>query len=316
VKRQNLIIFIILLVFLLLGASEKTTAHAQADALVVRMVLFYSPACGHCQIVIRETLPILIEKYGDQLEIIGIDITNQQGYAFFEGARQMFNLESVGVPFLGIGNDYLIGSYYIPNKAPALIEKYLAGGEVDWPDIPGLSDAIHASQTAQAPTPTSTTSSASQPTGTAVPVVEQPVAPPGDTFTLTKEVNDTVWQRIMRDPVGNGLAIVVLIIMVVVLVRSVLSFCDVPKKPLPRIGKVLIAIFCIIGLGVAGYLANVESTQVTAICGPVGDYNTVQQSKYARVFGVLPIGILGVIGYLLIMLGWGIGNVQNGDFAA
>jgi uncharacterized membrane protein len=30
----------------------------------------------------------------------------------------------------------------------------------------------------------------------------------------------------------------------------------------------------------------------------------VQQSEYARLFGVLPIGILGIIGYILILFAW------------
>jgi uncharacterized membrane protein len=68
----------------------------------------------------------------------------------------------------------------------------------------------------------------------------------------------------------------------------------------------LIPVLCLIGLGVAGYLAYVETAQVEAICGPVGDCNTVQQSPYARLFGVLPVGVLGVIGNLMILLTWAV----------
>jgi uncharacterized membrane protein len=55
---------------------------------------------------------------------------------------------------------------------------------------------------------------------------------------------------------------------------------------------------------VAGYLAYVETANVEAVCGPVGDCNTVQQSEYARLFGLLPIGILGLFGYSLILVAW------------
>jgi uncharacterized membrane protein len=78
----------------------------------------------------------------------------------------------------------------------------------------------------------------------------------------------------------------------------------------------LILILCLIGLGVAGYLAYVETAQVEAICGPVGDCNTVQQSEYARLFGVLPIGVLGLTGYLMILLAWVIGRSTNQRLAA
>jgi uncharacterized membrane protein len=55
---------------------------------------------------------------------------------------------------------------------------------------------------------------------------------------------------------------------------------------------------------VAGYLAYVETTQVEAVCGPVGDCNTVQQSEYARLFGILPIGVMGLAGYVGILAAW------------
>jgi len=58
------------------------------------------------------------------------------------------------------------------------------------------------------------------------------------------------------------------------------------------------------GLAVAAYLSYVEVTQSLAICGPVGDCNTVQQSPYARVFGLIPIGLLGFYGYTVLGLGW------------
>jgi uncharacterized membrane protein len=61
---------------------------------------------------------------------------------------------------------------------------------------------------------------------------------------------------------------------------------------------------CVVGFGVAGYLAYVETAQVAAVCGPVGDCNTVQQSEYARLFGILPIGVLGLAGYGFIMIAW------------
>jgi thiol-disulfide isomerase/thioredoxin len=162
-------------------------AHAQADLPVVRAVLFYSPSCGHCHLVIQETILPLIEQYGAQFEIIGVDITQPQGQVFFAAAFKMFDLESAGVPFLVIGNEYLIGSLDIPQKLPGLIETHLAQGGIDWPDIPGLRDAIHASQTAQAPTPTDippTSAPASIPTQTPAPALLEPDPPPGDSFSL------------------------------------------------------------------------------------------------------------------------------------
>jgi len=52
---------------------------------------------------------------------------------------------------------------------------------------------------------------------------------------------------------------------------------------------------------VAGYLTFVETQQVAAICGPVGDCNAVQSSPYATLFGFMPMGLLGILGYLAIL---------------
>ncbi|MBZ0308787.1 MAG: DsbA family protein, partial [Anaerolineae bacterium] len=54
------------------------TVTAQADA-VVYAVLFYSPTCPHCHQVIENDLPPLQEKYGDQLQILFINVTVQGG---------------------------------------------------------------------------------------------------------------------------------------------------------------------------------------------------------------------------------------------
>jgi uncharacterized membrane protein len=59
----------------------------------------------------------------------------------------------------------------------------------------------------------------------------------------------------------------------------------------------------VIGLMSAVYMASVELTRSTAVCGPIGDCNMVHASKYAQVFGI-PVGVLGVAGYLAILGCW------------
>jgi uncharacterized membrane protein/thiol-disulfide isomerase/thioredoxin len=293
-------------------------AHAQSDLPVVRAVLFYSPSCGHCHLVITETLPPLIEKYGPQFEIIGVDISQPQGQFFFDAAFKMFNLESAGVPFLVIGDEYLIGSIDIPQRLPGLIEYHLAQGGVDWPDITGLRDAIHASQTAQAPTPTAippTSPAASIPTLTPAPVILEPDPPSENTFGLPGDLNLTVSQRIMLDPLGNGIAIMVLLVMIAVLAGALLTNRNNPANRRPLSQKIIIPVLCLIGLGVAGYLAFVETTHTEAVCGPIGDCNTVQQSAYAHLFGILPIGVLGIVGYLVILTMWFVSAASREEIA-
>ena len=283
------------------GASEQP---------VVRAILFYSPTCGHCHFVIREALPVLMDQYKERLEILGIDVTQPQGQIFFDSAREMFGLESTGVPFLVVGDEYLVGSSEIPNKFPALIEKYLAEGGVDWPAIQGLRDAVQAAQTSQASTPI-TANGPSIPAADSEPVIGETSVQTSETFVISESRQTSVWQRVAQDPIGNGLAILVLLSMVMIVVRAILSFRSTSPPSDPRTLQLLIPTLCFIGLGVAGYLTYVETTQQIAVCGPVGDCNAVQQSEYAILFGILPIGVLGIAGYLLILLGWRLGKARN-----
>lgn len=119
----------------------------------------------------------------------------------------------------------------------------------------------------------------------------------------------------MLDPVGNGIAILVLSVMVAVLVGTALSYRNTPNNRNPASAQILIPALCLLGLGIAGYLAYVETTHVEAVCGPVGDCNTVQQSEYARLFGILPIGVLGVAGYLVILLAWSVTRTRRGEIS-
>lgn len=434
-KQLNINIF---LAALLIGflVSPFTSAHAQSDSPTVRAVLFYSPTCGHCEYVITNTLLPMMEKYGDQLQIVGIDVSQQQGQAFFMSAMQKFNLEAAGVPFLVIDDTYLIGSGDIPEKFPGMVETYLAQGGLDWPEIPGLTELLNVPESTSQGTPetiatvtpapvvnavlfyrstcshcqkltekvippllerygnqlqifgvdisspegeaiynkaieqfnidkfgvptliigdqvlvggteiegrfagimegyfrqggvnwpdiaglpeaiskaleadVSTAAASSQSTtvqstptpATLSPSVPSPTATPGiiGMHTETSNWRDTF----ARDPTGNTLTVFILLGMLGSIPWAVTLFRNTDGISLKENWAWVIPLLCVIGFGVAGYLAYVETTQVTAVCGPVGDCNTVQQSEYARLFGILPIGVLGLVGYVAIFISW------------
>ncbi len=105
-----------------------------------------------------------------------------------------------------------------------------------------------------------------------------------------------------RDPVGNSFSVVVLLGMLL----SLFAVYGMSQRQAAANSEVSQAIpmLSLLGIFVAGYLAYIESTGAEAVCGPVGDCNTVNQSEYAILFGVLPIGVLGLAGYVAIVGAW------------
>jgi len=114
----------------------------------------------------------------------------------------------------------------------------------------------------------------------------------------------TVQEKFKSDLVGNILSVVLLAGMLVVLVITGINLTKDPDPDKKGTPEWLIPLLSIIGIGIAGYLAYIELNQLEAVCGPVGNCNTVQQSEYATLFGFLPIGVLGVMGYLFIIILW------------
>jgi uncharacterized membrane protein len=70
-----------------------------------------------------------------------------------------------------------------------------------------------------------------------------------------------------------------------------------------------------IGIGVATYLTYIESSGAAAVCGPVGDCNTVNQSEYAMLFGVIPVAALGLASYVAIILAWSVTRLGSNTAA-
>lgn len=98
------------------------------------------------------------------------------------------------------------------------------------------------------------------------------------------------------------------VVMLVLLLNLVLPILRLTKKSAHPLvldwNKWAVPFLVLGGLAVAGYLAFVESANASPVCGPVGDCGAVQNSKYATLFGILPIGILGLAGYVAIIAAW------------
>jgi uncharacterized membrane protein len=117
----------------------------------------------------------------------------------------------------------------------------------------------------------------------------------------------TMLQRFMRDPAGNAVAVLVLAGLLLTLAWSVTAI-RAGDRGRGQVPTWLIPVLVVCGVAVASYLSFIEVTGSTAVCGPVGDCNTVQQSPYATLFGFLPVGVLGLVGYGFMGGAWALGR--------
>lgn len=330
-----------------LAVPVRAQAQTGAEETVVYAVLLWSPQCPHCHNFIENDYPKMVEAFGDRFQLIFVNVTTEDGQALAQAAYDAYGipLDQRFVPMMFIGEHVLVGGYEIPVRGSEIIREALAADGIPLPPIPGLQEAYEQAL-AQ-----SQASSA-------------PAAP---------DTSDTLGARFSRDPLGNGLAVLVLIGLVVSLVavvRAGVKVLSTRSKRKPRcltaptcrvaallaalvgvgialtlimqaggglamvmsvlagllltaaaLGLIitreqelpgwLVPVAALAGLAAAVYLAYVEVGQQAAVCGMVGDCNTVQQSPYAMLFGVLPIGVLGIGGYVAILAAWALGRVKD-----
>lgn len=264
----------IIFIGIVLAAHPPPRTSTSGEPGVVRAVLFWMEGCPHCHYVLEEVLPPLQDKYGAQLDVLLIEVRTTEDLERLYQIGEYLGLarDQVGVPFLLIGEHVLIGSIQIPEELPGLIEAYLTSGGVGYPDLPLLADLI-------------------PPEGTVEERDLQSVASVEGTAPPAR-------------PDGFNLAIGVMAFMGAALLYSILAFLKgrslFPELP-AKLSEISFITLTLAGLGVAGYLSYVETQMVSAVCGPIGDCNAVQSSAYARLFGVLPIGVLGLLGYLAML---------------
>ncbi|MFW5946928.1 MAG: hypothetical protein ACOCUW_00435 [Gemmatimonadota bacterium] len=113
-------------------AAEGQETEAEAEA-AVKAVLFFSPSCPHCGEVINVSVPELLERYGDRLQVVGVNTASQGGQELYRATIDELEIpqERIGVPTLVVGSQALVGSWEIPNLLPAIVDSALAAGGLD-----------------------------------------------------------------------------------------------------------------------------------------------------------------------------------------
>ena len=280
----------------------------------VRTVFFYSPECSHCHelmdgfvpqilseyndslewfyvpdeaISVADEVPAIVEIRGETLRMLFVNTQTSVGeqlYLTMVGQLEIPG-ERFGVPALLVGDRLMVGSVEIPSLFPGIVENALENDESEWPKLQGLQAVVDE----------------------LIPLPEynpENEAAPGTDSLSTSEAPSTVREKIMRDPFGNMVSIVVLACMVLSVIGVWVYIAMGASFARERPPSIVIPVLAAAGLLVAVYLTVVETTGTEAVCGPVGDCNSVQQSPYSKLFGVIPVGVLGLIGYVAIAASW------------
>jgi uncharacterized membrane protein len=277
IYMQKSLILLISLLLVYISPNSTLAAPSLTEQPVVHAVLFYSNGCPYCEEVLTGILPKVQSKYQAQLSMMVVELASSKDVDNLYTLATVFGLgkEQVAVPFMVIDQAVLVGADEINSKLSGLIDLYLSAGGVDYPDIPLLTSML--AQGVQF----SSIESSQQ-------LLSEPAA--------------------SSSSLGLMIAWVILFLMVIGLVFSIAmilrAFQGRPLRDLRGWTNFFVPLLSIIGLGASIYLTYVEITHTRALCGPVGDCNAVQSSSYAKLFGVLPIGIVGALGYIAILGVW------------
>ena len=257
------------------AVSESTTepaAISSSDSAVVQATFFFSPDCGHCEHVITQTLPAIFADNGGQpvvtydqdvsadqlafylmsngqLQMLMVDVSTEDGSAMFQADSVRLGMDRAGVPRLDLLEDtYLVGSGDIPVHFPGIVEEGLVGDGIAWPPVPGIDAAlapfIEEGSVAglQAEVPPGSTE---EPVAAIEPTAE-PEFEPGAVVLPVGGDDDDVLDKVGKDPVGNGLAIIVLIALVLSAIGAPLLAA---RGSLPTFPSWLVFVLVIVGVG-------------------------------------------------------------------
>ena len=271
------------LVLLALTGAAVVSADAAEDSPAVRALLFYDSGTPQGRDLFAFYLPALTARYGARLEVSGIDTAQPQGALAYRAAAERWGLPPPpdGLPAAVVGDQALVGLLEI---AQGLGDRFEAvaqtPGAARWPDLPELESLI----------PAGIQDAAER-------VAREGVTPASDTAGSAGTGG-----RPMSDRIANGLAVVVLIGMVLALAHALVRLRRQDGRTGPTAAKVLIATL-LVGLGISAYTAYTALAHVSLACGPIGSCAEVQGSEYSKLFGI-PMGVLGLNGYLLILVTW------------
>jgi cytochrome c biogenesis protein CcdA/thiol-disulfide isomerase/thioredoxin len=137
-KSQGLLLVRLALVTMLLLLLAMAASRSTAQNATVHFHFFYSDECEHCRLIKDEFLPALVGRYGDQIAVNYLEISDQAVFQQMAILERQYDVpaEKAGIPEIYIGDQVLVGGDEIQAKLPGLIDQFLAEGGTDAPPLP------------------------------------------------------------------------------------------------------------------------------------------------------------------------------------
>ncbi len=270
------------LAVLAFGALPLRAAPTGDSSPQVRAVLFFAPDAAPSRDFFAFYLPGLIERWGQRLEFAGIDISEQAGAGVYRAAAKRWDLPPVpdGAPVVLVGDRVLVGLLAIAVGLGDDFERLASDPRAaSWPSIPGLDALLPEGIQAVAARVSSEG-------------VVSAAAPPADAGLHGS-----------HESLANALAVAVLIGMVAAIIHALTRLWRRGAESARAGAAWLLPIALLAGLGISAYTGYTALAHAPLVCGPIGSCAEVQASEYAKILGV-PLGVIGVAGYLLIMVTW------------
>jgi len=273
-----------LLLYCILAWASSTGLAVGSDGSSpdVLAVLFYDPDSSQSSELFAFYLPGLYERFGARLLVSGIDVSQPTGERAYRAVAERMGLPPRldGEPAVFVGDRALVGLMAIATTLGDDFEDLTEDPDARrWPPVPALEELL--------------------PNG--IEAIKARMRREGALPAANIGAPSQSGRLPTSDQIANGLAVVVLLSMVVVLVLSVVRLRRRNGKPSRVASALLLAL--LVGFVISGYTAYTALADVVPMCGPIGGCAAVQESEYAKLFGV-PMGVLGLVGYAIILVTW------------
>lgn len=126
-------ILIILAVVFALGVLAFPIGSAFASDVTVNILFIYAPDCTECGNILNTDVPNWLNRYGDQITILSIDITKPGNEQIYNSLKDKYGLQNKPLPVVIVSDQVLIGADEVRAKTTELTDQSLQDGGSNFP---------------------------------------------------------------------------------------------------------------------------------------------------------------------------------------